>query len=62
MIKEGWEAIIGMEIHAQLATSTKIFCGCAVKTGAEPNTNTCPTPGSVDSRCAITLLAYLSTS
>lgn len=42
MIKEGWEAIIGMEIHAQLATATKIFCGCAVQTGAEPNSNTCP--------------------
>ncbi|HMQ02330.1 MAG TPA: Asp-tRNA(Asn)/Glu-tRNA(Gln) amidotransferase subunit GatB [Pyrinomonadaceae bacterium] len=42
MIKEGWEAIIGMEIHAQLATATKIFCGCAVETGGEPNTNTCP--------------------
>src|SRR5688500_5643433 len=42
MIKEGWEAVIGMEIHAQLATATKIFCGCAVETGAEPNSNTCP--------------------
>ncbi|HVF30673.1 MAG TPA: Asp-tRNA(Asn)/Glu-tRNA(Gln) amidotransferase subunit GatB [Pyrinomonadaceae bacterium] len=42
MIKEGWEAIIGMEIHAQLATTTKIFCSCAVQTGAEPNSNTCP--------------------
>ncbi|PYT00530.1 MAG: Asp-tRNA(Asn)/Glu-tRNA(Gln) amidotransferase GatCAB subunit B [Acidobacteria bacterium] len=42
MIKEGWEAVIGMEIHAQLATSTKIFCGCAVQTGGEPNSNTCP--------------------
>lgn len=42
MIKEGWEAIIGMEIHAQLATETKIFCGCAVQTGSEPNSNTCP--------------------
>ena len=42
MIKEGWEAVIGMEIHAQLATVTKIFCGCAVQTGAEPNSNTCP--------------------
>lgn len=42
MIKEGWEAIIGMEIHAQLATATKIFCGCAVRTGGEPNANTCP--------------------
>src|SRR5215207_10051469 len=42
MIKEGWEAVIGMEIHAQLATATKIFCGCAVQTGGEPNANTCP--------------------
>lgn len=42
MIKEGWEAVIGMEIHAQLATATKIFCGCAVETGGEPNSNTCP--------------------
>src|SRR5678815_623046 len=42
MIKEGWEAVIGMEIHAQLATATKIFCGCAVQTGSEPNSNTCP--------------------
>ena len=42
MIKDGWEAIIGMEVHAQLATTTKIFCGCAVQTGGEPNANTCP--------------------
>jgi aspartyl-tRNA(Asn)/glutamyl-tRNA(Gln) amidotransferase subunit B len=41
-MKEGWEAIIGMEIHAQLATETKIFCGCRVETGGEPNANTCP--------------------
>ncbi len=31
-----------MEVHAQLATATKIFCGCAVETGGEPNSNTCP--------------------
>jgi aspartyl-tRNA(Asn)/glutamyl-tRNA(Gln) amidotransferase subunit B len=42
-MKEGWEAVIGMEIHAQLATATKIFCSCAVQTGGEANTNTCPT-------------------
>ncbi len=41
-MKDGWEAIIGMEIHAQLATATKIFCGCAVQTGGEPNAYTCP--------------------
>ena len=42
MMKNGWEAIIGMEIHAQLATETKIFCGCASEFGGEPNAHTCP--------------------
>jgi aspartyl-tRNA(Asn)/glutamyl-tRNA(Gln) amidotransferase subunit B len=41
-MKNGWEAVIGMEIHAQLATATKIFCGCSVQVGDEPNSNTCP--------------------
>ncbi len=41
-MKNGWEAIIGMEVHAQLATETKIFCGCAANFGDEPNANTCP--------------------
>jgi aspartyl-tRNA(Asn)/glutamyl-tRNA(Gln) amidotransferase subunit B len=38
-----WETIIGLEIHAQLSTESKIFCGCATRFGDEPNTNTCPT-------------------
>ncbi len=41
-MKHDWEAIIGMEIHAQLATETKIFCACAANFGDEPNSNTCP--------------------
>jgi aspartyl-tRNA(Asn)/glutamyl-tRNA(Gln) amidotransferase subunit B len=41
-MKQGWEAVIGMEIHAQLATQTKIFCGCRTQVGAEPNSQTCP--------------------
>jgi aspartyl-tRNA(Asn)/glutamyl-tRNA(Gln) amidotransferase subunit B len=41
-MKNGWEAIIGMEIHAQLSTNTKIFCGCRIEFGSEPNANTCP--------------------
>ncbi|MFN6963879.1 MAG: Asp-tRNA(Asn)/Glu-tRNA(Gln) amidotransferase subunit GatB [Pyrinomonadaceae bacterium] len=41
-MKEGWEAVIGMEIHAQLASATKIFCSCPVEVGGEPNSNTCP--------------------
>jgi aspartyl-tRNA(Asn)/glutamyl-tRNA(Gln) amidotransferase subunit B len=36
------EAVIGLEIHVQLATQTKMFCGCALSFGAEPNTLTCP--------------------
>lgn len=37
-----YEAVIGLEVHAQLLTETKIFCGCSTKFGAEPNTNVCP--------------------
>ncbi len=37
-----WEPVIGLEIHAQLATETKIFCGCAVRAGEPPNTLVCP--------------------
>ena len=37
-----FEAVIGLEIHAQLQTATKIFCGCSTAFGAPPNTNVCP--------------------
>jgi len=37
-----FETIIGLEIHAQLSTKTKIFCGCATTFGAAPNSQTCP--------------------
>jgi len=46
-----YEAVIGLEIHIQLATATKMFCGCALSFGEPPNTNTCPVclglPGSL---------------
>ncbi|MBX3228034.1 MAG: Asp-tRNA(Asn)/Glu-tRNA(Gln) amidotransferase subunit GatB [Labilithrix sp.] len=38
-----WEAVIGLEVHAQLLTKSKLFCGCATSFGAPPNTNVCPT-------------------
>lgn len=38
-----FETIIGLEVHVQLNTKTKIFCSCATSFGAEPNTNVCPT-------------------
>lgn len=37
-----YETIIGIEVHAQLLTDSKIFCGCSTAFGAEPNTQTCP--------------------
>lgn len=38
----GFEPVIGLEVHAQLQTDSKIFCGCRVQYGAEPNSLTCP--------------------
>jgi len=37
-----YEAVIGLEVHAQMLTDSKIFCGCSTKFGSEPNTQTCP--------------------
>ena len=37
-----WEPVVGLEIHVQLKTRTKMFCRCAVAFGEEPNTRTCP--------------------
>jgi aspartyl-tRNA(Asn)/glutamyl-tRNA(Gln) amidotransferase subunit B len=42
MSGDAWEAVIGIEIHAQLLTRTKMFCGCALSFGDPPNTHTCP--------------------
>ena len=37
-----YEVVIGLEVHAQMLTDTKIFCGCSTEFGSEPNTQTCP--------------------
>ena len=42
MPKEDYLVTIGLEVHCQLRTASKMFCGCAVQYGAEPNTLTCP--------------------
>ncbi len=46
-----WEAVIGLEVHVQLKTRTKVFCGCSTEFGMEPNSQVCPVclgfPGSL---------------
>jgi aspartyl-tRNA(Asn)/glutamyl-tRNA(Gln) amidotransferase subunit B len=48
---EEWETVIGLEVHTELGTDTKLFCSCANRFGEEPNTNVCPVclglPGSL---------------
>ena len=39
---DGWEMVVGLEVHTELKTNTKMFCGCANTFGAAPNTNVCP--------------------
>ena len=50
MSKE-YETVIGLEVHVELSTKTKIFCGCSTAFGGAPNTHTCPVctgmPGSL---------------
>jgi len=50
-VPEGWEVVIGLEVHCELRTATKLFCGCRNVFGEEPNTNVCPVclglPGSL---------------
>jgi aspartyl-tRNA(Asn)/glutamyl-tRNA(Gln) amidotransferase subunit B len=41
-VRAKYEPVIGLEVHVQLLTDTKIFCGCSNKFGAPPNTNVCP--------------------
>jgi aspartyl-tRNA(Asn)/glutamyl-tRNA(Gln) amidotransferase subunit B len=41
-LQEKYEAVIGLEVHVQLLTRSKIFCGCSTRFGDPPNTNTCP--------------------
>jgi len=50
-VEAGWETVIGLEVHCELATKTKLFCACPNAFGDEPNTNVCPVclglPGSL---------------
>ncbi|SMD01921.1 Asp-tRNA(Asn)/Glu-tRNA(Gln) amidotransferase subunit GatB [Lentzea albidocapillata] len=42
-VVEKYDPVLGLEVHVELHTNTKMFCGCANTFGGEPNTNTCPT-------------------
>jgi aspartyl-tRNA(Asn)/glutamyl-tRNA(Gln) amidotransferase subunit B len=50
-VNADWELVVGLEVHSELATATKLFCGCRNAFGDEPNVNICPTclglPGSL---------------
>jgi len=50
-LDDGWELVVGLEVHVELSTATKLFCACANRFGDEPNTNVCPVclglPGSL---------------
>lgn len=41
-IREKYETVIGLEVHAELSTKTKIFCSCTTEFGGSPNTHCCP--------------------
>lgn len=51
LLPEGWELVVGLEVHVELHTTTKMWCGCSTAFGDEPNTNVCPVctgqPGSL---------------
>ncbi len=42
LLPAGWELVVGLEVHVELHTTTKMWCGCSTDFGAEPNTNVCP--------------------
>ena len=47
-----YEPVIGLEVHVQLGTKTKIFCACPNEFGAAPNTNVCPGVSGLAGRAA----------
>ena len=42
MSRDSYEIVMGLEVHSELSTKTKIFCSCSTEFGGEPNAHTCP--------------------
>jgi aspartyl-tRNA(Asn)/glutamyl-tRNA(Gln) amidotransferase subunit B len=67
-VADSWEVVVGLEVHCELATATKLFCGCPNSFGDEPNTNVCPVclglPGSLPvlNRSAVELAMRIGTA
>ena len=41
-VMANYEPVVGLEVHVELSTATKMFCGCSTDTEKDPNTNVCP--------------------
>lgn len=41
-VMANYEPVVGLEVHVELSTATKMFCGCSTDTDKDPNTNVCP--------------------
>ncbi len=67
-LPDGWEMVIGLEVHTELLTESKLFCGCENRFGEEPNTHVCPVclglPGSLPvlNRQAVELAMRIGTA
>ena len=48
-----YEVVIGLEVHVELATKTKIFCGCSTEFGGAPNSHTCPVCTGIDRKSVV---------
>ena len=53
-----YEIVMGLEVHVELATKSKIFCGCSTEFGGEPNTHVCPVCSGMPGVLPVTPVSY----